>query len=407
MTEANSTILHAINQRVAAQGAAAGGHANRHPEFKDVQMSPGQALAFNEPKGYAASGEPVTELDIASFVAIGCGLKDRSAGGISRDNLVESTKAYLAKVGGQVSISYTSIGDNSRPETASRLRVTALVSGESPGTLTAIVRRQPMVPFPLEQLGLPLNLGRMIDQRMAGLVLVTGPTSNGKTTTCASMLEHFNRTQAGHIVTVEDPIEYQLAPKLARITQRELGVGGLQSYSQAARDIKRQAPNIVMIGEILDRETMDQALHLSASFLVISTVHGNNAANTISAVLNFYPLDHQSTIRSSLASYLRAVIAQALVPSSDGHRFQLAYEYLFASPTVRQELMATDTLRPFSPQRLQSVIENGKAGAAIDQSVSLNQRLAALVREGKIQAQTAMAHSYDPDGLEAQLSRIG
>jgi len=388
-------IMTAIDARV-AQG---------EPAFKDVTMQPGEPLFFNEPSGYRPFGEPVSEEDIAAFISIACGLKDRSGGAITNNDLVGSTRSYLSGIGGQTYIAYSSLGDPDREETASRLRVTALVGGLAPGNLTAIVRRQPRVPYPLERLGLPGNLARIIDRRLPGLVLVTGPTSMGKTTTCASMLQHFNASQSGHVVTVEDPIEYVLSPARSRILQRELGVGGLKSYAQAAREMKRQAPNIVMVGEILDRETMDQVLQLASSFLVISTVHGNNAANTISAILNFYPPEQQSTIRSNLASYLRAVIAQALVPSKDNNSFVLAYEYLYASPALKTALMPSEGSLVFNPQKVQAIVQNTSANAVIDQSTSLNARLTQLVREGRITQSVASAASYDPEGLERDLAR--
>ncbi len=388
-------IMTAIDSRV-AKGT---------PDFKDVMMTPGQPLSFNEPGGFQPSGEPVTEEDIAAFISLACGLKDRANGAITQNDIVGTTKHYLSSIGGQTYIAYSSIGDPAREETASRLRVTALIGGLAPGQLTAIVRRQPRVPYPLERLGLPANLARIIDRRLPGLVLVTGPTSMGKTTTCASMLQHFNASQSGHIVTVEDPIEYVLTSARSRILQRELGVGGLTSYAQAAREMKRQAPNIVMVGEILDRETMDQVLQLASSFLVISTVHGNNAANTISAILNFYPPEQQATIRSNLASYLRAVIAQALVPSTDKLSFVLAYEYLYASPALKTALMPVEGSLVFNPQKVQAIVQNTAASSVIDQSTPLNARLAQLVRENRITQAVASGASYDPEGLERELSR--
>lgn len=391
----NSKILSAIEARVAL-GA---------PDFKDVALKPGYPIRFNEPAGYRAIGDPITEADIASFVAIGCGLKDRVGSLINNQDIVVTTKQYVASQGGQTHVAYTSIGDPTREETASRLRVTVTIS-DSPGVLSVMVRRQPRVPFTLERLGLPTNLQRIIDQRLPGLVLVTGPTSMGKSTTCASMLQHFNETQAGQIVTVEDPIEYVYAPKRASVLQREIGVGGLDSYASAARHIKRQAPNIVLIGEILDRPTMDQVIQLASSFLVISTVHANNAANTISAILNFYPPEQQSAIRSNLASYLRAVISQSLLPSKDEQRFVLAYEYLYASPALKHSLMPSDTSHIFDPRKVQSLIEStGSSGGLIDQSTSLNRRLAHLVRTAVVDPRAAIAASYDPEGLEEELRR--
>lgn len=208
-----------------------------------------------------------------------------------------------------------------------RLRVSAIrASGGTKVTLS--VRRQPKEPIPLKNTGLPLNISALADASR-GLILVSGATGSGKTTTMASLLDHINSTRNAHIVTIEDPLEFIHPRKKSVFTQREVGTD-VASFRQGVKDAMRQKPNVIMIGEIRDAETADIALLAADSgHLVLASVHANDGPSTISKMLSWFPeqeLKHRSL---TLANVLMGVIYQSILPKADGSGYVLAAETVF------------------------------------------------------------------------------
>src|SRR2546423_1801992 len=170
-----------------------------------------------------------------------------------------------------------------------------------------------------EEIGMPPIVGRLADE-VRGLILVTGPTGSGKTTTLASMIEHINSTRAVPIVTLEDPIEVLLADKMASINQREIGQDS-KSFLKALRAVLRQDPDVILIGEMRDVETVQAALQAAETgHLVFSTLHTVNATETVNRLVDFFPAGQQQQIRFTLAGALRGIVCQRLVPSIGGGR---------------------------------------------------------------------------------------
>lgn len=201
----------------------------------------------------------------------------------------------------------------------------------------------------IEELNLPENLKKLV-MSPRGLVLVVGTTGSGKSTTLASMLDYRNAHQTGHILTIEDPIEYLHQHKKSIVNQRELGQD-THSYSAALRRAVRESPDVIMIGEIRDQATMEQALHYAQSgHLCISTLHSTNAAQTIKRIINFFPdPNHQKELLLDLSLNLKAVISQRLLITRDGRRIP-AVEVMMVSPLIK------------------SLIENGKVNE-IDEAI--------------------------------------
>jgi twitching motility protein PilU len=193
-----------------------------------------------------------------------------------------------------------------------------------------------------DQLGLPEALRNLAMERR-GLVLVTGATGSGKSTTLAAMVDWRNENSRGHIVTIEDPIEFLHRDKGCVVSQREVGVGmDVDSYHDALKAALRQAPDVLLMGEIRDCEAAEAALHLSETgHLVLGTLHSTNANQTVERVLQFFPADRHPEVYSLLAFNLRGIVSQRLIRNVDG-RFSLACEILVGTPRVRELLKRGD-----------------------------------------------------------------
>ena len=185
----------------------------------------------------------------------------------------------------------------------------------------------------LEELGLPPVLQRLAFLK-GGLVLTVGSAGSGKTTTLAALLDHRNTHTGGHILTVEDPIEYLHSHKKSLVTQREVGLDTL-SYDEALRRAMREAPNVIMIGEIRDRATMQHALHYAESgHLCVSTLHANNANQAVQRIVNFFPEDAHGQLLMDLSLNLRAMVSQRLLPKQDGKGRAAAVEIMLNTPLI-------------------------------------------------------------------------
>jgi twitching motility protein PilT len=260
------------------------------------------------------------------------------------------------------------------------------------GRPAASLRLLPTKPPRLADLGLPAGIVRLADLRQ-GLVLVGGPAGSGKTTTVAAIVNEINRREARHIVTVEDPIEYEHSHAKSIVEQIEVGKDA-PSFPEALRSLLRQAPDVIVIGEMRDPETMSIALTAGETgHLVLSTIHTTDIVSTISRVADSFPPQRQSTIRQELALALTAVATQRLLPSADGD-LVVAAELLMLSYGARQHIR-NDRL-----QQLQHEISFSRPSG----SVSLEMSLADLLRKGKIGADLARRYATHPDDLEALLS---
>ncbi len=201
------------------------------------------------------------------------------------------------------------------------------------GNMAAAMRYIPANIRTLEDLHLPPIFGTLTEMKQ-GLVLVTGPTGHGKSTTLAALIQRINQTRAEHIVTIEDPVEYVHTPLKSIISQRELHAD-THSWNVALKSVLREDPNVVLIGEMRDYETIEAALTIAETgHLVFATLHTNSAAQTIDRIVDVFPEKEQQQIRGQLSLSLEAVVAQRLIPSEDGSRTAVA-EVLIATPAVR------------------------------------------------------------------------
>jgi twitching motility protein PilT len=254
------------------------------------------------------------------------------------------------------------------------------------GAVAGAFRLVPYQIRPLADLGVP-PVVQTLCERPRGLVLVTGPTGSGKSTTLASMIDHINSTQRGHIVTVEDPIEYLHYHKSCVVNQREIGAD-TQSFGRALKYILRQDPDVVLIGEMRDLETIEAALTIAETgHLAFATLHTNDSVQTINRIIDVFPPHQQSQIRVVLSFVLEGVLCQNLIPKIGGGR-ALACEVLIPNPAIRN-LIREDKL-----QQIKSQMQIGQTKYGMQ---TLNQSLHDLCSREVITLEDAMAASSDLD----------
>ncbi|MGD0647772.1 MAG: PilT/PilU family type 4a pilus ATPase [Acidobacteriaceae bacterium] len=262
------------------------------------------------------------------------------------------------------------------------------------GTLAASIRLLPSEMPTLESLHLPPILGQLIERRQ-GLILLTGPTGCGKTSTMAALINLINTRRREHIITIEDPVEYQHPNRNSIVEQIEVGYD-TPAFSNAVRAVLRQNPDVILIGEMRDTETMAAALTAAETgHLVFSSLHTNDAAQTMSRLLDSFPASNQAQIRQQLSLALLAVIAQQLVPSIDQAGRYPALEIMVATTAIR------NLVRTAQDHQIRSQISTGSA----DGMITMDQSLAELVRLRRISRETALAHCYHPDELRSLLNR--
>jgi twitching motility protein PilT len=219
-----------------------------------------------------------------------------------------------------------------------------------------------------------------------GLVLVTGPTGQGKSTTLAAVLNEINKTRAEHIVTIEDPIEFILKPVKSIISQREMG-SDTHSWQVALRSVLREDPNVVLVGEMRDYETIASALTVAETgHLVFATLHTNSASQTVDRIVDVFPEEQQGQIRIQLANVIEAVFSMRLVPSISGGRV-VAYEVMIASPAIRNSIRESKT--PQIDNIIQTSSELGMS--------TLEMSLASLVKQGLVTAEVAFSYALRPE----------
>jgi twitching motility protein PilT len=262
------------------------------------------------------------------------------------------------------------------------------------GTLAASIRLLPSQIPTLESLHLPPVLGHLIERRQ-GLILLTGPTGCGKTSTMAALINMINARRREHIITIEDPVEYQHPNRNSIVEQIEVGYD-TPGFSQAVRAVLRQNPDVILIGEMRDTETMAAALTAAETgHLVFSSLHTNDAAQTMSRLLDSFPASNQAQIRQQLSLALLAVIAQQLVPAIGQAGRYPALEIMVATTAIR------NLIRTAQDHQIRSQISTGSA----DGMTTMDQSLAELVRTRRISPETALAHCYHPDELRSLMNR--
>jgi twitching motility protein PilT len=251
------------------------------------------------------------------------------------------------------------------------------------------VRSIPHTPKTFEELGLPSEICNTLIGRHKGLILVTGPTGHGKTTSMAAMIEKINKTRDVHVVTVEDPLEYLYDHQKALVNQREVGQD-THSFPAALKYVLRQDPDVVLIGEMRDLETIQAALTIAETgHLTFATLHTNSCAQSIDRVIDVFPPHQQSQVRAQLALVLEAVFNQLLIPRKDGRGRVLAMEMLIATPAIR------NMIREEKVHQIYSAMQAGqKFGMQ-----TMNQALANLYLRGLISRQEAVSRSLFPEEL--------
>ena len=260
------------------------------------------------------------------------------------------------------------------------------------GTLAAAVRALPTEVPTLQQLKLPPALAELV-KPTRGLVLVCGPTGSGKSTTLAALIGEINRTEARHIITIEDPIEYEHRNGMSIVEQVEVGRDA-PSFASALRASLRQDPDVILVGEMRDLETVATALTAAETgHLILSTLHTSDATQAIHRIVDVFPPQQQTQIKQQLALSLNAIIVQQLIPRSDNSGRSVAVEVLLANYAVRNHIR-TDKL-----QNLATEITLGRRQGMI----SLEDSLARLVQEGMITHEDARVRSARPDELESLL----
>ncbi|HEX4011717.1 MAG TPA: type IV pilus twitching motility protein PilT [Solirubrobacteraceae bacterium] len=264
------------------------------------------------------------------------------------------------------------------------------------GSISIVCRRIPYGVTTIEELGLPESV-RDLAEEPRGIVLVTGTTGSGKSTTLAAMVDHVNTIASRHIVTIEDPIEFLHADKRSVINQREIGTD-TGSFGRALRRVLRQDPDIILIGEMRDEETVRTALSAAETgHLVLSTLHTADASETINRVIDFFPPHQHRQVRATLSSNLKGVISQRLIPATNGGRVA-ALEILRATGRVRDAIIDPD-----QTVQLPSIIaEGGYYGMQ-----TFDQALYAQVSAGRISRESALAAATSPQDFKLLLAAEG
>ncbi|HSN97546.1 MAG TPA: PilT/PilU family type 4a pilus ATPase [Candidatus Nanopelagicales bacterium] len=251
-----------------------------------------------------------------------------------------------------------------------------------------VFRTIPTKILTLDQLGVPPGIRKLAELR-AGLVLVTGPTGSGKSTTLAAMIDHINATRAGHILTIEDPVEFVHQSKRCQVTHREVG-DHTPSFVDAIRSAGRENADVILVGELRGAETMKLALQL-ASFgvLILATVHTNSAPATIDRFINAFPAEQQPQIRGMLSDALAGVVAQQLVNKADGSGRLAVHEILIASSGLGT------LIREGKTNQVMSMIQSGQGEGMQSMDTALDR----LVREGLISARDALEKAIDKESF--------
>src|SRR6186713_1103292 len=263
------------------------------------------------------------------------------------------------------------------------------------GAVAAVYRVIPEVIKSFHELGLPQVIGQLAE-RPRGLVLVTGPTGSGKSTTLAAMVDKINNERHDHILTIEDPIEFVHPHKGCLVNQREVH-SDTHGFSSALRAALREDPDVVLIGELRDLETVESALRIAETgHLTFATLHTNSAAQTINRIVDIFPAHQQGQIRVQLSFVLEGILCQSLLPKANGKGRAMAMEILVPNAAIR------NLIREDKVHQIYSMMQTGQAKYGMQ---TFNQSLATLYFKKAITLQTALARSSNPDELQEMISR--
>jgi len=264
------------------------------------------------------------------------------------------------------------------------------------GSMAAVFRRIPFEIKNYEELCLP-DVVATFSEYPAGLVLVTGPTGSGKSTTLASIIQDISKSRPCHVVTIEDPIEFLFGDHLATVSQREVGTD-TPTFREALRNAMRQDPDVIMVGEMRDLETMGTVITAAETgHLVFSTLHTNNASQTIDRIIDAFPPDQQEQVRAQIAQVLRAVVSMQLINRGDGQGLVPAVEILVNSPKIAKHIERGE---------IKEIHDEMEKSVAYYRMQTMNQSLIALIANGVIDYDTAMERSLDPDDLSLKLRNM-
>lgn len=259
------------------------------------------------------------------------------------------------------------------------------------GVLAASLRLLSNTVPTLTELGLP-QVAQNFTQHNQGLLIVSGPTGHGKSTTLAAMINEISNARQGHILTVEDPIEYQFPHKKSIVTQREVG-SDTPSFASALRSALREDPDVVLIGEMRDLETIEAALQIAETgHLVLTTLHTNSAAQAADRIIDVFPTHQQEQVRTQLAAVLLGVVSQRLLPKTKGGRV-LATEIMVANSAVKA------TIREGKTHQLPNIIQT----SASEGMIGLDKSLSELVARGDVSLDEALMWSLDPKALKMMI----
>lgn len=349
---------------------------NLDMEYSDIRIETDAPIMLNTPKGWVEA--PVIELPqmemMQEFLA----------------ELDPNWEALLKNEGGK-----NEGGSLNRPLdlTNYRLRINAYLANGGK-KLMASIRRIRQKPLSMKELGLPTSVSLLLENT-GGLILISGPTGSGKTTTVASLLSAVNESRSAHVVTIEDPIEYVHQSNKALFSQREIGVD-TSSFAAGVKDAMRQRPDIIVIGEIRDRETAEQALLAGESgHLVICTLHANTAPGTISKLLGFFNSQERESKQAAIQATVIGIINQTLIPTKDGIGAALAIEYL---ANHKREHSSSLT----SEEKLRNILEQKSGGV----SVSMRESISKLIANGTITKADAVRRVSGNMELYAHLSSM-
>jgi twitching motility protein PilT len=274
-----------------------------------------------------------------------------------------------------------------------RFRVNVFFQRESLGAAFRVIPHEIKT---LEELGLPSGL-HVLTEKPRGLVLVTGPTGSGKSTTLAAMIDEINRNRHDHILTIEDPIEFVHRHKGCVVNQREIGPDAT-SFGEALRAALRQDPDVILLGEMRDLETISTALTAAETgHLVFGTLHTQSASSTVDRIIDVFPAEQQDQVRIQIAGSLQGVVTQALLPTADGQGRVAALEILFPDDACR------NLIRQGKVEQIYSIMQTGTAKGMM----TMEQALAELVQKKVVAPDVALSRSSRPDQLIGILERVG
>ena len=272
-----------------------------------------------------------------------------------------------------------------------RFRANVFHQRSSLGVVLRVIRFG--LPDPKE-LDIPDQVMKAADYR-AGLVLVTGATGSGKSTTLACMIDRINKSREGHIITMEDPIEFVHRHEQCIVTQREIG-NDVTNYVSALRSALRESPDVILLGEMRDQETIEVAMTAAETgILLFSTLHTQGAANAVDRIIDIYPAGSQNQIRLQLAMMLRCVISQQLIPTVDGH-VAAVFEVMNANTAIRS------LIREAKTHQIDATIRSGSAEGMI----AMDDSIFTLYRQGRITKETALQYCINPEAMERKVTAV-